>query len=52
MLIDATQKNVRGDLREVIEVPDSATVAGGPSLAMMVFDVARLTQRIAQTLED
>ncbi|CAB3783138.1 chemotaxis protein CheW [Pararobbsia alpina] len=52
MLIDASQKSLRGDLKEIVEVPQSAATAGGPTMAMMIFDIAQLTGRIARLLDD
>ena len=52
IMIDASQKTLRGDLKEIVEVPQSAAAKDGPTMAMMIFDIAQLTGRIAQLLDD
>lgn len=51
IMMDASHKRLRADLTEVVEVPKVAAAASGGTQVMMIFDVAKLTTRIAQALE-
>lgn len=51
IMMDASAKRLRADLTEIVEVPKAAGQAGGPTQVMMIFDVAKLTDRIAQVID-
>ncbi|RKP46632.1 chemotaxis protein CheW [Pararobbsia silviterrae] len=53
IMMDATQKRLRADLTEIVEVQKSAAQAheGKPTQVMMIFDVVKLMDRVAQMID-
>ena len=51
IMMDASCKRLRADLTEIVEVPKAAGQNNGPTLVMMIFDVAKLTDRISQAID-
>ena len=50
IMMDASQKRLRADLTEVVEVPRAAGTTDDKPVVMMIFDVNKLTDRIEQVI--
>lgn len=51
IMMDASVKRLRADLTEIVEVPKTVGQKEGATLVMMIFDVAKLTDRISQAID-
>ncbi|HTJ93168.1 MAG TPA: chemotaxis protein CheW [Pararobbsia sp.] len=51
IMMDASARRLRADLTEIVEVPKATGQTDGPTLVMMIFDVVKLTDRIAQMID-